>query len=199
MKIHARNPRGKAPYIQEQQLEQVLACCTHPLHALRDKALLLIAYNLGLRAKEIAALRLVDVYSQDWNMVDTIRLTKTKGNRTREVPLVHERTREAIAAYISWRRDAHWLGNNEGPLFRTQRGGHFSPDSLQRHFHEMYDRAGLKASSHSGRRSFATRLIERGVDIFTVMTLMGHANINTTQVYFSTSPERLRNAAKLLG
>jgi integrase/recombinase XerD len=141
----------------------------------------------------------MNVFDPSWQVVETMRLTQTKGNKFREVPLVHEKTRVALKNYIEWRRKEHWLGSQEGPLFRTQRGGHFSPDSMQQHFHKMYLRAGLLASSHSGRRSFATRLILRGADIFSVMTLMGHSNINTTQLYFSTSPEHLRNVARLLG
>lgn len=199
MRAHAKAPKGKAPYIPEPQLDAALAACTSSLHGLRDKALLLLSYNCGLRAKELAALRLMDVFDPGWQIIDTMRLTQTKGNKFREVPLVHEKTRAALMHYIEWRREEHWLGCQEGPLFRTQRGGHFSADSLQQHFHKMYVRAGLQASSHSGRRSFATRLIERGADIYSVMTLMGHSNINTTQLYFTTSPERLRSVAKLLG
>ena len=58
--------------------------------------------------------------------------------------------------------------------------------------------AGVHASSHSGRRSFATHLIQNGADIYTVKEMMGHTSIATTQEYFTTSPERMKKFAALL-
>lgn len=80
----------------------------------------------------------------------------------------------------------------------SQKGGAYSPNTLQRHLHNLYAKASVKASSHSGRRSFATRLIQNGADIHTVMVLMGHSNIATTQKYLNTDIERLKRFAALL-
>jgi integrase/recombinase XerD len=58
----------------------------------------------------------------------------------------------------------------------------------------IYKDAGIEnASSHSGRRKFATTLIENGADIHCVKTLLGHSSIQTTALYFSTNPKRLAN------
>jgi integrase/recombinase XerD len=78
-------------------------------------------------------------------------------------------------------------------LFRSQKGGQFSPNTLQQLFHRMYAKARLQgASSHSGRRTFATTLIEKGVDIKAVSTLMGHASIGMTARYVEDNPVRLK-------
>ncbi len=59
-------------------------------------------------------------------------------------------------------------------------------------FKQLYVKAGIKgAKSHSGRRTFATRLIESGYDIKSVSILMGHSNIQTTARYISENPIRL--------
>jgi len=64
---------------------------------------------------------------------------------------------------------------------------------LQQLFHRIYDLARLPgASSHSGRRTFATNLIEKGVDIKAVSTLMGHSSIAMTAQYVEDNPKRLK-------
>ncbi|MBU55222.1 MAG: hypothetical protein CL392_01590 [Acidiferrobacteraceae bacterium] len=81
-----------------------------------------------------------------------------------------------------------------GPLFKSQKGRFFSPNSMAHLIKRIYDDAGFRnASSHSGRRKFATTLIEQGADINCVKLLMGHSSIQTTARYFSTSPKRLAN------
>lgn len=62
----------------------------------------------------------------------------------------------------------------------------------------LYRDAGVAGSSHSGRRSFATMLIEGGADIYSVKELLGHSSIATTLVYLTASPERLKNSTRSL-
>ncbi|HAU3914772.1 TPA: site-specific integrase, partial [Legionella pneumophila] len=84
------------------------------------------------------------------------------------------------------------------PLFQTQRKSRFTPNSLQKWFKSLYDKAGIiGASSHSGRRTFITRLIEQGADIKAVSRLAGHANIVTTAIYVEDNPDRLKRIANL--
>jgi integrase/recombinase XerD len=188
---------GQAPYLTADVLDQAIAACDG-IHALRDRAILMVSHYLGLRAKEIAALSLADLLDRDSQMKTRILLTRTKGDIPREVYLVHAGTRKAIGDYLTDRRVNGWLGRTDAPLFRSQKGQHFSANSLQRHIAHLYDKAGIDASSHSGRRSFATRLLEAGASIYDIQRLMGHSSITTTQLYFSSSPERLMRVAGLL-
>ncbi len=69
------------------------------------------------------------------------------------------------------------------PLFQTQRKQRLSANVMQKWFRDLYDKAGIHgASSHSGRRTFITRLIEHGADIKEVSKLAGHASIMTKAI-----------------
>jgi integrase/recombinase XerD len=63
-------------------------------------------------------------------------------------------------------------------------------------FKELYDLAGIRTSSHSGRRTFATRLNARGIGMRTIQKLMGHQHISTTALYCEVSDDMLRNAVE---
>ncbi len=167
------------------------------LHAPRDQAILMVSHYTGMRAMELASLTLGDVFDENSGQLrEVVRLPArmTKGEKYREAFLVNGRMRETLRLYLTTRS----LRAMEAPLFLSQRGGRFSANTMQRLLAICYRRAGIRASSHSGRRSFATHLIQAGADIYTVQQLLGHSSIATTQQYFTTSPERLRRAVGLL-
>ena len=65
-------------------------------------------------------------------------------------------------------------------------------------FKEIYETAGIRTSSHSGRRTFATRLNEKGIGMRTIQKLMGHRHIGTTALYCEVSDIVMRNAVELV-
>jgi integrase/recombinase XerD len=188
--------QGKAPYLSEEEFGDVLRSCVG-MNAVRDRAVLLVSYNLGLRAKEIASLRMCDVIDGKGTLLSTIRLLKhmTKGDKFREVFLVHAETRIALNNYLAKRGTR--LGDR--PLFMSQKGNQFSANTMQRMIGLLYRKANSPGSSHTGRRSFATRLMEKGADIYSIQRLLGHESIATTQEYLYASPERLKKVSGLLG
>ena len=148
----------------------------------------------GLRVGEIAALTVADVATQNGDVRREIKLGahQTKGSKGRTVVL-SERVRKEIAAYLksSPKRD------HAEPLIASQRNGRaFTNVSLSMLFKEIYETAGINTSSHSGRRTFATRLNERGVGMRTIQRLMGHRHIGTTALYCEVSDAALRNAVE---
>lgn len=188
---------GKAPYIPSHVLQRTLEAQASYRHHQRDCCILLLSHYLGLRAKELASLTIGDVFdpsSKKTREVVRLLATMTKGGKPREVFLVNEEPRQRLLDYLGTRS----LRYMDAPLFQSQRGGRFSANSMQRLVAICYRRAGVEASSHSGRRSFATHLIERGADIYAVKEMMGHTSIVTTQTYFTTNPERLKKFAGLL-
>lgn len=187
---------GPAPAVPKQAFEQTLDALSGR-QVLRNWAVLYASHYLGLRAVELARLTVGDAWdSRSADIKRHIRLKSayTKGNKFRSVPLASEEARKILRDYVCSRLPC---GMDE-PLFLSQKGGAFSPNTLQRMVKNLYRKAGVEGSSHSGRRSFATRLITAGVDIYRVKTLMGHASIQTTQRYFDTSDDLLEEAVRRL-
>lgn len=188
---------GKAAYISESDLQLTLKSLKGK-NSVRNQAVLLASHFMGLRAKEMASLKMGDVYDTKRNCTkETIRLlgAYTKGNKYREVFLMDEHVKKTIMLYIKTERPCN---DPNAPLFLSQKGGSFSANTMQKMIANLYKKAGLKASSHSGRRSFATRLIRKNVDIYSIQQLMGHSSIMTTQVYFASDPNMLRDAVSKL-
>jgi integrase/recombinase XerD len=150
-----------------------------------------LSLYLGLRAKEIAALKWGDVYDAKDQVREVLQLKAayTKGSKTRSSYLVAPKLRQVLTDYnksfTGWRR-------HEGPLLRSQRGSNMTAGSMARLLKQLYRDAGLpEASSHTGRRTFITSLAERGIDLKAIATLAGHANIRTTALYVDASPQKL--------
>jgi integrase/recombinase XerD len=151
-----------------------------------------------MRVGEVAALTYAHVLNADGSVRDQIPLSanETKGRHPRAV-FLSPRLRKEIAAYVA----AVPMGNPGAALFYTQkcpeRG--FTANTLTQFFLTLYARAGIEgASSHSGRRSFATALAAKGTGIRVLMRLMGHRNIAVTATYIDANDDMLRNAVALL-
>lgn len=186
----------KAPVLSMQEFRQVIAVVRTYDNANRNVALLYFSVALGLRAKEMSQLKLQDVLAPNGTIKDEVLLTRstTKGRKQRLIYLTNRDVRKALTAYLQERRNGDAiLLSPVAPLFKSRKGSGFSPNTMQMLFKRMYIWAGLdQASSHSGRRTFATSLIEHGADIKAVSTLMGHASVAMTARYVEDNPVRLR-------
>ncbi|WP_439671211.1 tyrosine-type recombinase/integrase [Cupriavidus necator] len=182
--------------LTEAEFKRVVNTAKKYAHAKRNVALLYCSFGLGLRAKEMAALKVKHVLGPDGELLEEINLdgSMTKGRKQRHVFLTNPRVADAIREYLDERQEQDGiLFGYEASLFRSQKGSQFSPNTLQQLFHRLYAQARLQgASSHSGRRTFATALIEKGVDIKAVSTLMGHSTIAMTAQYVEDNPVRLK-------
>lgn len=189
---------GSAAVLTDQQLKIVFKTIlgTGSAHTSRNYLIVILSHLCGLRSKELASLKVMDVWVGG-KVVDTLRQVGlyTKGNKHRDIPLTHPKVISAIEKHISNQSEMRGrFLEPSGPLFRSQKGRFFSSNSMVHLIKRIYDDAGFRnASSHSGRRKFATTLIEQGADINCVKLLMGHSSIQTTARYFSTSPKRLAN------
>ncbi|MEE4538038.1 MAG: tyrosine recombinase [Erythrobacter sp.] len=153
----------------------------------RNLALIEMLYGSGLRASELVALPLTAV-PRDVPLITV----KGKGGQTRIVP-ISERAGEALARWIAVRP-------GEPPsryLFPTRGGtgaGHLSRVRLFQLVRELAARAGLDptgVSPHVLRHAFATHLLEGGADLRMLQTLLGHADITTTQIYTHVEAAKL--------
>ena len=188
---------AQAKTLTEAELDKTLEVAALGRHAARDRALVLISFWAGMRVGEIAALRIGNVVNAAGLVKDQIRLSvdQTKGSRGRTV-MLGDKLRDELACYLTTleRRDP------DRPFFYSQRCRRgFSANTLCQHFHLIYRRAGIDgASSHSGRRTYITKLAHKGVGVRVLMELAGHRNMTTTQRYIDLNEEMLRSAVNLL-
>lgn len=188
--------QGQAKVLNETEFKRVVNYLRKNAYSKRNIALMHFSFRLGLRAKEMASLKVKDVLAHDGELLEEINLLShmTKGAKQRHIFLTNDKARDALREYLDERREIEQiLFNDESPLFKSQKGNHFSANTLQQLFHRIYEQVGIRgASSHSGRRTFATTLIEKGVDIKAVSTLMGHASVAMTARYVEDNPVRLK-------
>jgi integrase/recombinase XerD len=187
----------RAHVLTAAEFRRLLKIASTSTHAKRDTLLVLMSYGLGLRAVELAALTIGQVLHPNEEVRDSIYLTRTKNNIKRTAYLSDPTICKAILEYIEERKitavKKRILYNHYQPLFLSQKRSFFTNDTLAKLFKHLYREAGIyDASSHSGRRTFATNLIEQGIDIKAVSTLMGHASIQMTALYIQDNPERLK-------
>jgi integrase/recombinase XerD len=186
----------KASVLSEQEFRRAVAMARSSAHATRNVALLYCSFALGLRAKELSNIKVKDVLLSSGDLREEVLLTRstTKGGKQRLVYLSNRDLRKALTLYLTERSGGQLVKlAPDAALFKSAKGGGFSPNTMQMLFKKLYLAAGLEsASSHSGRRTFATSLIERGADIKAVSKLMGHASVAMTARYIDDNPARLR-------
>ncbi|WP_246236881.1 tyrosine recombinase XerC [Actinomadura chibensis] len=156
---------------------------------LRDLAVLELLYGTGVRVSELCGLDIDDL--------DTGRRTVRvlgKGGRERTVP-VGEPAVRAVQDWLRAGRPALATESSGPALFLGVRGGRLHPTSARRIVHDRINEVGEvpDLSPHGLRHSAATHLLEGGADLRSVQEILGHASLQTTQIYTHVSPERLKH------
>ena len=155
----------------------------------RDYAILMLFLNCGIRRSELVGLNLTDVYE------DRIRVVG-KGNKERFV-YFGSPCRKAIDAYLP-ERHKKVLTDNKA-LFGSRNGNRISVDAVHALVKKALLKAGLDASqfsAHKLRHTAATMMLSGGVDVKTVQEVLGHENLNTTQIYTHIENTELKIAAE---
>ena len=169
------------------QIEALLGAVTgDDPPALRDRALLELLYAAGLRISEQVDLDVDDIDLR----ARTVRCFG-KGSKERIVP-IGRMAREAIDAWLVRGRPA--MTPRTPALFVNRRGGRLTRQGGWKIIKQHAEAVGLgdRVSPHTLRHSFATHLLDNGADVRVVQELLGHASVNTTQVYTLVSRTRLR-------
>ena len=155
----------------------------------RDYAILMLFLNCGIRRSELVGLNLTDVYE------DRIRVVG-KGNKERFV-YFGSACRKAIDAYLE-ERNQKILTDNRA-LFGSRDGNRISVTAVHRLVKKALLQAGLDStqfSAHKLRHTAATMMLSGGVDVKTVQEVLGHENLNTTQIYTHIENTELKIAAE---
>jgi site-specific recombinase XerD len=161
----------------------------------RDRALVAVLAGAGLRAGEITALTLTDIVREHAPFLRVIG----KGNKERRTPIAQE-VLDAVDDYLAEREDRLGPPAPTDPAFVRHNGRAYTRESLNYHVYRWLLRAGVHKpegeAAHAFRHTYAKGLVSRGVPISTVQALLGHANLNTTQVYLRMTGAELHDAVQ---
>ena len=175
-------------YLTMEQSAALLSSVSGP-NEKRDYAILMLFLNCGIRRSELVGLNLTDVYE------DRIRVMG-KGNKERIV-YFGSACRKAIDAYLV-ERNKKVLSDNRA-LFGSRDNNRISVTAVHRLVKKALLQAGLDStqfSAHKLRHTAATMMLSGGVDVKTVQEVLGHENLNTTQIYTHIENTELKIAAE---
>ncbi|WP_292440947.1 site-specific integrase [Methylophaga sp.] len=202
-----KNKMSQARVLSEKELNLLLLFINTRKYSARDRAMVLMTHLAGMRVKEVAGTRIIDVLANDGTVKNEIVLkpSQTKGKYARTIVL-SSRLQKELRQYLLSRFTPKELiavpyckDEYNKPLFKTQKSNGFSANTLCYHFHMLYKAAGLEgASSHSGRRHFLTKLSGKGVALRTMMELAGHRQAQTTMRYIDVTDDMKRAAVELI-
>lgn len=188
----------QAKLLTDAEFKRLTAVVDSLRHSTRNHTAVALSFYAGLRACEIAALRVGDVFDAQGSVRDTVHLSaaQTKGSNSSTV-LINKKLRSQLQRYAKAypRRTA----NPTAPLIYSGKGGSFTAQTIVNLFQRLYKLAGIDgASSHSGRRQFVTELADKGVNARVVQALARHKHLNTTMRYIELNEHKLRNAIELI-
>ena len=170
----------RAPIKQTQEFDAVLDYTDSMERPAMYRLMMLLSIRLGLRPMELAGLE------TGWFRGDELRIpvgySKRKSGRSLPV------SEEIIVALV------RHMGERTGRVFRNAQGDAFTAAGISEAMRRLYKRAGVQGSCYSGRRTLATNLVDRDVNIAVVSKVLGHSSIATTQNYVGVTDRMMRRA-----
>jgi integrase/recombinase XerD len=176
--------------LDESQIEQIINHIDLSKRlGIRDRALLEVLYSTGIRRKEASELDLTDLKPDR----GVLLVRQGKGGTDRVVP-IGERAVKWTEKYLTDVRPNLLPHPEETALFLTQHGDRFAPHNLGNLVKKKIIEAGIEVDGacHVFRHSMATLMLENGADIRYIQEILGHAKLETTQVYTRVSIEKLK-------
>ena len=170
-------------------MRTLLAACDGPF-LYRDYAILMLFISCGLRISELVSLNVHDIYEDHLRVIG-------KGNKERVV-FFGDGCREAIDDYLVVRNNDKVAEKDKDALFISQKNCRFGVRGVQQMVEKKLSLAGLDAtrySPHKLRHTAATLMLKNGVDTRALQEVLGHSNLNTTQIYTHLDNAALHEAA----
>ena len=182
----------RAPeYLTLEEVEKILNVCSgDDFIQIRDKAMVGLLYSSGLRVSELVSLDIINISDKDgWIRV------YGKGSKQRFVP-VYQEAWENLKLYLSKSRPSLKNKYTGDSLFVNARGKRMTRQGFWGVLKELADKADIRksVSPHMLRHTFATHLLQGGANLMTVKELLGHSNINTTQIYTHLASKNVRDS-----
>lgn len=190
LNLHSRVKQQAPNFLTFEEAERLVRSCPQgSRQERRARLMILLLYGCGLRTAELCSLDVSDVVKERQEL--TVR--KAKGDKPRVVPIPNGVYSELLAYLLDHHR--------RGPLFRTAHlARRIRSHEVCQIVSQAASRAGLEASvtARTLRHSFATHLMDRGVDLAIIASLMGHRSPQETGVYLHVLPRRAESAVKRL-
>lgn len=214
----------RAEVLSTRQFKDLLARAKEGQHGIRNHSIVWHSFGCALRVTEIALLKVSDVITRSGEIKEVVQLpgTYTKNGKARYFFQVDPEQRKALEEYLEYRA-THGVHTNPGSKeYRSlrpdsklyiARGGGFAlsikiheredgtvakydvSSSLQQLLTRLIQKTGAKnGSSHSGRRTFATRLDAKGVDETLIQAVLGHGSVDQTMAYIRPNLRKIRSA-----
>lgn len=176
--LYPDRPEKKLPVVLDKSEIKILL---NSIQNLKHKAILSLIYSAGLRLSEVIEIKLTDIDSKRM----LIKIVQGKGEKDRYV-MLSDKLLVLLREYYREYKPKEYL-------FEGQKGGKYSSRSVQAIFKEALRKSNIKkkASVHTLRHSFATHLLESGVDIRIIQQLLGHNSLKTTQIYTQISSSKI--------
>ena len=192
---------GKAEVLKSTDVKNVLKMIATNENPQRNRIIFLLSYLVGMRVHNIQKIVFGDVYDDNGKVYDKIVLNadKNKGKKVAEYYL-NEKIKKELAEYYKWCKSVRLhIDGNDYLLWSQKTMKALHKGSIVRIFRRIYDSVGLyKCRSHSGRRSFASNLLNKSVSIQVVSRLMNHQSISCTMTYYQQNPTLLNQAVNIL-
>ena len=184
-----KRPNLLPRYLEESECQRLLSVCDGPF-ALRDYCILMLFMSCGMRVSELVSLNISDIYDDHLRVVG-------KGNKERMIYFA-EGCREAIDDYLAVRDPEKIVPEDKNALFISRDHRRISVRGVQKMVDRKLLQAGLDASRYSPhklRHTAATLMLKNGVDTRALQEVLGHSNLNTTQIYTHLDNAALHEAA----
>jgi len=188
----------QAKVLNVAELKRLGAVVENTRHAVRNATAVALSFYAGLRACEIAALKVGDVFELTGAVKDTIYLSaaQTKGDDGSTV-FVSKRLAVALRRYAT--AFPKKIARPDDALIFSAKGTKFSAQTIVNLFGTLYNAAGITgASSHSGRRQFVTELANKAINPRVIQALARHKHLNTTMRYMDVNDSKLRSAVDMV-
>ncbi|MCD6420618.1 MAG: tyrosine recombinase [Synergistetes bacterium] len=179
--------------LNSEELERILASPDVRRHTgIRDRAILELMYATGMRISEVTELKLKDV-----DLKEGIVRCVGKGGKQRVIPLTLSGV-EWISRYLEVVRPFMDKSGRSEFLWVGKSGRKLSRQALWKMFRKYVSMAGVtkKVTPHTMRHTFATHLLNAGMDLRTLQELLGHSSVSTTQIYTHLDIKRLKDVYK---
>ena len=179
---YRKRPKRLPVVLNQDELDRLFSVTTNPKHRL----LLMTAYSSGVRSSELVRLKIEDIDSHDMRL----RINLGKGKKDR-LTVLSKKLLDELKIYYKIFRPQTWLfyGNNVK--------SHISKETASRVFTKAKKKAQIKKPGgiHTLRHSFATHMLENGIDLRRLQMMLGHSNLSTTAIYLHLATDFIKNVS----